>query len=143
MKKSKCYVLFVVGKSTNSQRIERLWKNAFEGCISLFYTMFLIWSNLVYWILTMTFTCGVCIMCFCLLLIGIWQIGEMLGFTIYWGLKETPHLCNCGLGDWTEGSTSSINSEGLQLTAFNVRSINFQHCCYFNHSENNDGFKKL
>jgi hypothetical protein len=37
------YVLlyFLPGKSTHNQRIERLWRDVFSGCLSLFYGLFL------------------------------------------------------------------------------------------------------
>ena len=32
--------LSLIGKSTHNQRIERLWKDVFEGCLCLFYDLF-------------------------------------------------------------------------------------------------------
>ncbi len=32
---------FLPGKSTHNQRIERLWRDVFSGCLSLFYGLFL------------------------------------------------------------------------------------------------------
>ena len=40
---------FLSGKSTHNQRIERLWRDVFAGCISLFYNVFheLEWSGML------------------------------------------------------------------------------------------------
>lgn len=33
-------ILYCIGKSTHNQRIERLWRDVFQGCLSLFYHIF-------------------------------------------------------------------------------------------------------
>jgi hypothetical protein len=35
-----CKYICTIGKSTHNQRIERLWRDVFEGCLSLFYQIF-------------------------------------------------------------------------------------------------------
>jgi hypothetical protein len=34
----------ITGKSTDNQRIERLWRDVYEGVLSLFYQMFFLWK---------------------------------------------------------------------------------------------------
>ena len=35
------FIVFLPGKSTHNQGIERLWQDVFSGCLSLFYGLFM------------------------------------------------------------------------------------------------------
>ena len=125
--RSKWNVLFVIGKSTHNQRIERLWRDVFEGCISLFYTMF---YNLEQ---TGVLNPDNDIHLWCLHYVFLPIINRHLtNWRNAWvrhplrseGNSTPMQLWIRGLNRvW--GSTSSISSEVFQVTAFSVQTTIF------------------
>ena len=52
----------ITGRSTHNQRIERLWRDLFARCISFFYSFFIPWRTLVFWMSIAHVICMPCIL---------------------------------------------------------------------------------
>ena len=82
----------ITGRSVHNQRIKRLWRDLFVGCLYFLEDIGLLDHTIVQ-------ICMLCTLCFCLLFS--WTFFEMDGQITLSGLSITEHLFNSGQWAYT------------------------------------------
>ena len=87
----------LVGRSVHNQRIERLWRDVYDGVTKLYHDLFLYLEPLTFLTHSMTSICSACTLYIFLASMFTFNSGSLHGFIIHYVQLGTTPPCNFGL----------------------------------------------